>query len=496
MKLLELNIDNKKSAILIFIILVILTFATSFYGSTDIGDYTDTAKLFANSYSAKIRTSHSYLFGFIMSPFVNLTNNFISFKILSLILLALLIYSTYIITNRDKKAFWLMLLSPIVWYLAPWISPIQLAALLFLWAYHFLTKYDKIEKIKLLFYSGFLIGLAWAFWDATQFFTLFIIMAFFYDKRAIHLIYFLIAIFIGLLPRLILDQYLFNFAFYTMFKNIFGIIAITLFASEVTNPVSLLWKLFLIFIFLAIIPIYFWKFYKPSLYKQNKKTMIFLTLSILFIIYNPQIRYTLILFPIIITLLVKNINKIQFRRQIVIFLILVILLINPYIIQISYHINYDLQEESIHGIEFTDFIHNLNSLSFTSVFPQNLIQEDLKKIEQEFPNQVFLVGNTVDSYNTLARSYWGKDIKEFVSLQDYNFYLSNQSTIFSKKFAPTSKIQNRRQIWFNAGISKNLNDQTNYEEIQYALTFENQIVLDNFEFVKQYKVLTIWRKTL
>jgi hypothetical protein len=493
MKIFDININNKKLAILIFAILVILTFATSFYGSTDIGDYTDTAKLFSDSYKAKIRTSHSYLYGFLISPLVKITNNFIAFKIVSFIFLALIIYSTYIISNKNKKALWLILLSPIVWYMAPWISPIQISAFLFLWAFHFLIKYDKSEKITNLLYAGLLIGLSWAFWDATQFFALFLTIAFFYNKKALHLLFFLIAILIGLLPRLILDQFLFNFAFYTMLKNIFGIVAITFFSNEVTNPVSPLWKIFLTLLFLIIIPIYFWKFYTLSKFYQNKKTMIFLTLSLLFILYNPQIRYTLILFPIIIIMLAKDMNKTQFKRQIIIFIILIVLLINPYLIQIPAYINYASQEEAIHGIEFTDFIHNINSLTFTREFPEKLIQADLQKIGQEFPNQTFLVGNTIDGYNSLARSYWEDDIIEFVSLQDYQLSSSNQS-IFEKSFSPKSRIQNRRQIWFNAGISKNPNDQTNYNEIQYALTFTNSQPAQDFEYIKKYKILNIWRK--
>ena len=52
---------------------------------------------------------------------------------------AIIVYSVYIISNRNKKSLWMILLSPIIWYMAPWISPIQLASLFFLWGYYFIT---------------------------------------------------------------------------------------------------------------------------------------------------------------------------------------------------------------------------------------------------------------------------------------------------------------------------------------------------------------------
>ncbi|MBD3252465.1 hypothetical protein GF386_01920, partial [Candidatus Pacearchaeota archaeon] len=145
-------------------ILIIVTFATNFYGNVDIADYSNVAKFFAGEYKAKIRSSHSYLYGFIQSPFVFLFKSYIFFKISNLIILALIIYSVYKITN-NKKALWLMLLSPIVWYMAPFISPIQLASLFLLWSWFFIKKYDSNQRLKYLFISGILLGLSWAVYD-------------------------------------------------------------------------------------------------------------------------------------------------------------------------------------------------------------------------------------------------------------------------------------------------------------------------------------------
>ena len=75
-------------------------------------------------------------------------------------------------SNKNKKTLLLILTSPIVWFMAPWISPIQLSSLLFLWGYYFIKKYDEKGKIKNLFYSALFLGLSWAFWDPIIYFSI------------------------------------------------------------------------------------------------------------------------------------------------------------------------------------------------------------------------------------------------------------------------------------------------------------------------------------
>ena len=163
----------KRNWIIIFLLtlLTLITLLTGYEGSTDVGDYSDVAKYFSGDYAAKIRSSHSYFYGFLVSPLIALFGSFIVFKILSLIFLLLIVYSVYLITGKNKKTFWLMIFSPIIWYMVPWVNSIQLSALLFLWAYIFVKKYDKTEKFKFLILSGILVGLSWAFWDAILFFS-------------------------------------------------------------------------------------------------------------------------------------------------------------------------------------------------------------------------------------------------------------------------------------------------------------------------------------
>ena len=55
--------------------------------------------------------------------------------------------SIYYISGKDRKTLLLIVTAPIFWYMAPFINPIQIASLFFLWGYYFISKYDKKEKI-------------------------------------------------------------------------------------------------------------------------------------------------------------------------------------------------------------------------------------------------------------------------------------------------------------------------------------------------------------
>ena len=488
-KLEILNIvKSNKLIAMLFIILIVLTLTTSYYGSSDIGDYADVAKFFASEYQAKIRSSHSYMLGFVHAPFVALTGNFIIFKITSLIFLILLIYSLYIISGKNKKTFWLSLVSPVVWYMAPWINPIQIASLLLLWAYYYIDKYNNENSLRYLIYSALLIGLGWAFWDTILYFGILLAISFLYNKKSLHLFYYAVFILIGLIPRLILDQILFNFAFYTSIKT---------FISGYVNLVGGIYgasfghtpkTFFTLLPWLLAIPFMFWPLFKKEFFRENKKAMIFLTLSLLLLINNPQIRYVLAIVPIMLLLISKNLNERAIRIQIISSIIITAIFIIPYIIQIGYSINGEIYGSEIGGIIET------KKFEISPLSPAKFIKEDLQQIEKEFPNEVLVVGNKPDDYQILADLYWNKEIKEFVSIQDYSLWRKNESIIFKKSFQPFINIPERRKIWIEGGIKKNENDETSYEEIKYALSIGEPAKIEGFNIVKKYNILYISKK--
>lgn len=481
---------ERKNIWLICILLAVLTFATNYYGTTDLGDYSDTAKYFANQYSADIRSSHSYLYGFIHAPFVKLFDSFLMFKITSLLFLFAIIYSVYLMTNKNKKALLLILLSPAVWYMAPWISPIQAASFFFLWAYYFINKYDKNSNIRELFYSGIFVGLGLALWDTILFFGAFLVVVFMFNKKLSHCLVVLIAILVGLLPRLLLDQYLFDFAFFSLLKSFFGTLTNAFFLSRGTTYVSsgLDNLLFFIFVFISF-PLYFWNIYKKNFIMNRKKEVIFFSLSMILIFINPQIRYTLAIIPIFIVIMANNISYEKWKKQIIFSCIVSFIFIIPYIFQIGLYFNnsefYDITEVTL----------NLGNLTLSRQNEAQIIVEDMSQIASEFPDERFIIIGHQDYYQKLAHLYWGDDIGELVSIQDYELWKQNNTALFEKRFVFLPKINDRRSIWIGGGIDRNILDQTEYQSIEYAISLNDNDSLEGFEKFKKYGVLTLLKKS-
>lgn len=470
------------------VILILITLFTFYYGSTDVGDYSDSAKYTAGDYSAKIRVSHSFLYGVIHSPFVSLFKSFLIFKITSLIFLIMIIMSVYIISNKDKKAFLLAFFSPIIWYMAPWINPIQLTSLFLLWAYYFMEEYNRKNKLNLLALSGILMGLCICFWNTAIYITVLIIIVFLFDKKFSHAIMFSTSVLIGTIPLLFTDYLLFNFPFYTLIKTTFSQLLFVVFKESLytASPSNRILDIIFVLLFL---PFYFWIIYKPSFFKENKKSVIFITLSLLVILSNPQIRYVLVISPTILLLLSKTLTLKQVKRYLIFSIILLLILLIPYLIQIRYNIN-----SSLPGMEIKEFVSQRNNLTFSKNFSSDLLSQDLISLSKDFPNQTFLVGNLPDDYQTLADLYWGKDVNEFVSIQDYELYNKNTTVLLQKKIISVPKIRDRRQIWIAGGISKNENDNTNYKNITLALSIGEPINLENFKLVKKYNLIYLSKK--
>lgn len=476
---------NIKIACFLIIFLVLITLVTKYYGSTDVHEYIASAKYFAGDYPADIRASHSMLYGFITSPLISLFNNFIGLKIASIIILILIIISVYYISEKNQKALLLISLSPIIWYIAPWISPIQLASLLFLWAFFFINKFEKTSKIYYLLYSGILFGFSASVWNSVIYFALFLIICFFYNKKLNHLLFLILAILIGFLPLFIFEQKLYGFFLYSMAKTFISNVIVFIYGSIYSGVVHNS-TIFDYFSFLIMIPFLSFILFKKDNFIKYKKIIIFLIFSLFFMITNSQIRYLLIIYPIIILLLSETIDNKQFKKQIVIFLIVTLLVITPYLVQIKYSTN---------SPEFNSFINNLDKWI---VYPYNiddLIVNDLKQISSEYPNAVFLVGNTADYYAVLASDYFEGNIKEFVSLQDYEMYFKNESIFFSKRLESKPTIPERRIIWIEGGISKNLNDNTNYKNIVLGIGVDEPLNETGFSLVKKYNILYLSKKS-
>jgi hypothetical protein len=478
---------SHKDSIFITLVLLFLLVSLSYPGDlihvTDLYDYSDTARIFAGDYKAKERSSHSILYGFLLSPLVKLTGNFLLIKFMSLLWLFILILIIYYKSGKKRKSLFLMLLSPLVWYMSPWLSPLPLVYLLFTLSYLFIDKFNKDGTYRNLIYSALLLGLASSLWDPALYFSIIFLFSFFYDHKLHLSISFLFFIFIGIIPKLILDAVVFNFAFYGIIKHFLSTLSFGFFKGIYGEYTSTFLATILTFLF---IPVYSFCFYKKEVFLKFKKPILFITFSWIFVLLtNSQPRLIFLPIPIALLTLGKILNNKQFKIQIAIFSIISLLVIIPYMVQITYDIN--LPFVSDHSLKISNYKITKERLNIN-------LKEDLIKIGEEYPSETFLVGNLPDDYKKFAHFYWGSKIKEFVSVQDYNLYTNNDSIIASKRLETNPPQNIRRSFWMEVGLEKNKNDKTDYSKINYALSLEDSLIIDNFELIKKYKSVSLYKK--
>ena len=481
---------NNKSLIILSCILIVLiatiTVPKGLLDATDVKDYTDTARFFAGEYNANQRESHSVLYGLLLSPYIKLTHNYFLIKFSSAFFLILLILSIYYISGKRRETLLLTISLPLIWFMPPWISPLPLVALLFLWAWFFIKKFDEKGRVKDLLYSGLLIGAAGAFWDTAFYFSFIFLISFLYNKKLYHSILFLIAVFIGLLPNFIVDYLIFEFPFYSKLKHFSAVLAFALYNGSYGQgfPSDFFNKILVLF----FVPWYSFVFFKKKNFIKEKKTIIFLILSILFILTNSQIRLLLVVAPIIIILLGEKLNEKQIKIQMIVFIVLSLLVVSPYLVQTKYETN--LRYFAINAIDIENW-------HFQKGFTFEKIQNDLAIIEKEIPNQEFIVFGERDDYRELAHYYWGDGIKKFISIEDYELFLKGEDTIASKEISSNAPSDFRRELFFEIGLRKNKNDDTDYENLGYGLILNDRNeseIPDEFVLDKEYSVLKLFKK--
>ena len=482
------NYRIKNSTIIVIVsfllaFLALITVPYALLDATDVKDYADTAKFFAGEYKASLRTTHSVVYGLMLSPYAK-ANSYLLIRFSSVFWLILIILSLYWISGKDRRVLLLFVISPFIWHMAPWISPVPAVSLLLLWTYYFLSKFEKNGENVNLVYAGLLNGVAATLWDTSLYFSLIFLISFLYNKKLYLSFIFLTSVFVGIIPKLIVDQIVFGFPFYGFIKFTAALLAFAFFGGNYGQGYSSP-SLIRYIIVLVFVPLYYYKFYRKEYFVRYKKEIIFLTLSILFILTNPQIRLLLTIAPIILLIVGKNLTEKEFRISLIVSAILTLITITPYLIQSQYETNNRYADS---------FIADFSNTEINKTVSWKIIIEDLKSIEKDYPNEIFVVGNANDDYRVLGHLYWGDGINEFVSIEDYRLFLSNETTIVSKKFSTNVGKDIRRDIWIKAGIDKSKNDDTNYKDIKYGISFEDNLDIPEFSEEKKYGKLTVFKK--
>ncbi len=432
---------------------------------TDTPQYIGVAKEFAGISLSKVRATSSFVYGFFLGQFLKIAPFLLTIKIINMLFLVFDAILIYFITKR-KESFLLWIFSPIVWYMASYISPILPISFLFLLAYYTLKKYEGENKSIHFIISSLSLGIACSLWSASIYLTIFFLISFFYDKKLIQLILYLIPLAIGFSIRLLIDYYYFGFPFLSLITGIGSNVIYLLGKANIDvayiPPKTPFYILYLIT--LIIISPFLYKLYKLNI-QENKKELIFLFLTSIVLLnpYNFQLRYLLVISPFLIIPLSKLINKKELIINIIISLII------------------------IFGATHNYFTDNKDKL----------MEQDLSNIAKEYPNQIFISGTSnkyIYSF-TFSTLYWGKDIKKFIAFDEYYLYKTNQSIFSDYKFEVKPKIYILKKL--KLVISYEKTDDTNFDQVKYLITERDDKkppAPKEFKLIKKYNILDLYKK--
>lgn len=402
--------------VLILILFAVFSNKVIFHDSTE---YITLAKNFAGIKNVDLFSSHSLLYPLIISPFLKIWPSLTMLKLINCVWIFLIGIVLFLVF-KDKKVFIIFAFSPLVWYTSIQTTPLLPATFFFLIAYIFLKKNEL--KYNLL-YSGFFLGLSYAINDSSLFVIVFFLLIYFWDKKLSSLFIYLIFVGIGILPRLILDYYLFHMPFYSMIR-FFGanmIISIGLYPGTTNTMLFSNWSA--LFIIIVISP-FLYKLYRVN-FKEHGRDLIFLVISgILLLVRCAMFKYFLIIAPIAIILLAKTLTNREIKWHCIISMIIIFILTWG-------HFNYNYEKN---------------------------IQDDLKKIISDFPNLDFIVSGTEA---TIPATFLWQDKPYIAWYADFNALKNNKTALRGYRFAFDSKIKLRDKLVISASFDRSENKSYN-----------------------------------
>jgi hypothetical protein len=337
--------------------------------------------------------------------------------------------------------------------------------------------------MKDVFYGGVILGIGIAFWHTLLFFTCILGFCYLIDKRIFEGVAFLFEIGIGLLPLFALDVYLFALPGYTLLKTLSGTFVIMLGGSvgALHSEETLEWLR--IVLVLAVFPVSFWLLYRTRMFMKHWREGLFLSLSLLVILSNPQLRYTLVLVPIAVLVSYTFIPARYYRNALLLSGALALFVSVPYLFQINGSLT-----PYLGGVEITGVLEQRDSLHYRSSWPGHDIAESLRIITIRYPNERFLVGPDADSYQTLAHLAWELPIAELVSMQDYAYVIENRSSYYEKTIHSTPRISERRLLTITGALKANP-AVLDIASVEYALGIDTPVTAFGFrEIVREGRI--------
>lgn len=431
------------------IILVIFSIFSRKIGFHDSYEYITIAKYFAGINNVDLFSGHSLVYPFFISIFLKIWPSFIMLKLVN-VLWVFLIALALLLWLRNKKAFILFVFSPLTWYLSIQTTPVLPASFLFLISFIFFHK----EKLKYhLAYAGLFLGLSCVFYTPMILVGGIFIGVYFWNRSLKEVLKYFLFIFVGFLPRMILDMYLFSMPIYSLIRYGGANFIVFVGLNPVTDGVNLFSNLGILSILVIISPFLF-RLHRLDFKKYKKIFLFLIILSLILLLRLQQITYFLILSPILLILLSKILT----------------------------------QKEVVWHCAISIFLILILTFGFFTFNEETLLKKDLGMIREDYDFD-YVIGGPFEVLK-LASMVWDDDFY-FVWFQDFEASLENQTEIRGYDFDFDSKVPLKDKLVISASFNR-YEDKT-YENYIFV-TKKDFEYLDNLKLSKCYNILCVYEK--
>jgi len=425
---------------------------------TDVSQYVNTAKEFAGIATSKVRVFSSAVYPWFLGQFLKIMPSMATLKILNVLWLILDAILLYWYAKR-KETLLIFMFAPVVWYVSAWINPILPVSFFLLLAYVMFKKYEELKEKKYFVLSALSLGLTATLWLPAFYLSVFFIIAFFYNKKLSTVLYYLAVFLITFSLRLAVEHYYFNFPLFTFIRGLGSNFLFLISSEETVRSNFLVLGKTILLILLSISPLFF-RIYRIK-FKSLRKEIIFLALSFILFFGNANIRYFIVLMPILAIIFTDILKEKEIKWHIIFSVFLVIFLTSQ----------------------------------FFGITNDYLIKKDLDKIEDKYPREKFIVGAEGASEEQamfLSTLYWGDKIEDFATFVDYKLDLRNENIYRQYKLSSDARINDIREIEFIINYKKT-DEKKDYDDYKYLILIGDEGKLpNNFKFLEKYNVLRVY----
>lgn len=444
---------DKKEIRRIFLFGAILIFFALFSTKLrfhDAYEYINIAKNFAGIENIDLFSAHSLFYPLIISFFLKVWPTETMMKIVNVSWIFLM-GIVLLLWTKNKKAFILFAFSPLVWFMSIQTTPVLPASFFLLLSFLFFHRNDIRFNLA---YSGIFLGFSCALYTPMLLVSSIFILIYFWGESFKDFILFLFSLGIGFLPRMIQDYYLFKMPIYSVVRYIGANFIIAIGGNSETANFNLLGNLEILSVLFLISPLLF-LIYRVDFIKHRKHLIFVGLISLIFFFRVQQIKYFLILTPIIMIILSRYLSE---------------------------------KEVEMHAI-ISIFLTLFLTVNFFFVSEDVLIRGELSTIEEEYEKQCFIAGK--HDANALAAIYW-EETPRFIWWQDYIGSIENKTTLKTYALGIEPRIPLRTQLEivgnFNRGSDKTYKD--------CILVLRRGVELDstNFELSRCYQQLCVYEE--